>query len=82
MFVASLVIGLVVASEWARRLAIRGMCEATGGGRGRARCARREGGATPSLRHGLARCAWSPLRPQRADDAEEVVPIPQWQRDP
>jgi hypothetical protein len=81
MFVASLVIGLVVASEWARRLAIRGMCEATAAAEA-ARDAPVAKGA-PRRRAGtgpLQRVV--PLRPSRTDDADGIVAIPQWQRDP
>lgn len=81
MFVAALVIGLLVASEWARRLAIRSLCEATAAAAREARSGKERrqsarSGSEPSRRV-------VPLRPEYAPlPTDDVMPVPQWQRDP
>ena len=77
-FVSFVVVGLVVASEWARRVVVRGMRsppvaprDELGERRVRARAgatARQRGARVVALRPGPPR--------------NEVVAIPQWQKDP
>lgn len=82
MFVAALVIGLVAASEWARRLAIRGMCAASAEGApdvgdvSPVRAATRVTRLATRTPRAVARHA------RRTEEADGIVPIPQWQRDP
>jgi len=85
MFVAALVIGLVAASAWARRIAIRGMAAATA--ETAAEVPTIDGGTLLHPHARVTRLAKRAPRAatrhtRRAEEADEIVPIPQWQRDP
>lgn len=77
-FVSVVVVGLIAASEWARRLAVRGMRspprplrDEVGERRARSRAPQAGG------RRGTRVAVLRPLLPRN-----EVVAIPQWQKDP